>query len=383
MLLLCLCWGFQQIAIKLVAADVAPIMQIGLRSAFAALVLGVVMWRQAGWRTLTDGAAPGLMAGLLFGVEFLLVAQGLVYSTASHISVFLYTAPVFAALGLHWLLPEERLTPLQWLGVAIAFAGIAVAFLGKGDPQAASNMLLGDAMGLTAGLLWGATTVLIRKTRLSEAPASQTLFYQMVVAAVLLLAYAIATGQTGFRYSAAAVLSVSFQAVAVALTSYLAWFWLLRRYLASRLSILSFMTPLFGVSFGVLFLDEPLDAAFVLGALLVLGGILLVSGSALLRRNCAAGRAPARADGISARARPAQARRAAAPTDPSTVSAAPASTSAKPHQSWAAGRSPTNAIAPSTPTTGTASVVSEAVVALMRSLSTNHSQYAAAVPSTI
>ena len=117
MLLLCLCWGFQQIAIKLVAADVAPIMQIGLRSAFAALVLGVVMWRQAGWRTLTDGAAPaGLMAGLLFGVEFLLVAQGLVYSTASHISVFLYTAPVFAALGLHWLLPEERLTPLQWLG---------------------------------------------------------------------------------------------------------------------------------------------------------------------------------------------------------------------------------------------------------------------------
>ena len=60
------------------------------------------------------------------------------------------------------------------------------------------------------------------------------------------------------------MLSVSFQAVAVALTSYLAWFWLLRRYLASRLSILSFMTPLFGVSFGVLFLDEPLDAAFVL-----------------------------------------------------------------------------------------------------------------------
>ena len=158
-------------------------------------------------------------------------------------------------------------------------------------------MLLGDAMGLMAGLLWGATTVLIRKTALSEAPAAKTLFYQMAVAAVLLLAYAAATGQAGFRYSAAAVLSVSFQAVAVALTSYLAWFWLLRRYLASRLSILSFMTPLFGVSFGVLILDEPLDAAFVLGALLVLGGILLVSGSALLRENCAAGRAEARPRG--------------------------------------------------------------------------------------
>ena len=116
----------------------------------------------------------------------------------------------------------------------------------------------------------------------------------MAVAAVLLLAYAAATGQAGFR--AAAVLSVSFQAVAVALTSYLAWFWL-RRYLASRLSILSFMTPLFGVSFGVLILDEPLDAAFVLGALLVLGGILLVSGSRCCARNCAAGRAEARPRG--------------------------------------------------------------------------------------
>ena len=165
--------------------------------------------------------------------------------------------------------------------------------------------------------------MLIRKTRLSEAPASQTLFYQMVVAAVLLLAYAIATGQTGFRYSAAAVLSVSFQAVAVALTSYLAWFWLLRRYLASRLSILSFMTPLFGVSFGVLFLDEPLDAAFVLGALLVLGGILLVSGSALLRETARPGAlTPARADGISARA-PGRLRRAEPPRRPIPAPSAP------------------------------------------------------------
>ena len=263
------------------------------------------------------------MAGLLFGVEFLLVAQGLVYSTASHISVFLYTAPVFAALGLHWLLPEERLTPLQWLGVAIAFAGIAVAFLGKGRPAGRQQHAARRRDGLTAGLLWGATTVLIRKTRLSEAPASQTLFYQMVVAAVLLLAYAIATGQTGFRYSAAAVLSVSFQAVAVALTSYLAWFWLLRRYLASRLSILSFMTPLFGVSFGVLFLDEPLDAAFVLARCWCWAASCWSAARRCCARNCAAGAlTPARADGISARA-PGRLRRAEPPRRPIPAPSAP------------------------------------------------------------
>ncbi len=287
MLLLCVCWGFQQIAIKLVADDVAPIMQIGLRSAFAALVLAAVVWRREGAQAVRDGTAlPGLVVGLLFAGEFLFVAQGLVYTTASHMSVFLYTAPIFAALGLHWLLPEERMKPLQWLGVAIAFCGIAIAFLGKDRPEGqagAPDMLLGDAMGLLAGLLWGATTVAIRKTSLSEAAPAKTLLYQMAVAAVALLAYAAATGSDGFRYTPQALASVAFQCVVVALSSYLAWFWLLRRYLASRLSVLSFMTPLFGVSFGVLILDEPLDAAFVLGAALVLSGITLVSGAELLR----------------------------------------------------------------------------------------------------
>ena len=290
MLALCVCWGFQQIAIKLVAGDIAPIMQIGLRSTFAALVLAVVVGRAEGGRAFRDGTAlPGLIVGLLFAGEFLFVAQGLLYTTASHMSVFLYTAPIFAALGLHWLLPEERMQPLQWLGVAVAFGGIGVAFLGGGSDAASgraaagTNMLLGDAMGLAAGLLWGATTVAIRKTSLSEAAPSKTLFYQMAVASVVLLAYAAMTGQHGIRYTQAAVLSVVFQSVVVALSSYLAWFWLLRRYLASRLSILSFMTPLFGVSFGVLILDEPLDRHFVLGAVMVLAGITLVSGAGLLR----------------------------------------------------------------------------------------------------
>ncbi|BEG79387.1 hypothetical protein HBIAX_06509 [Achromobacter xylosoxidans] len=208
-------------------------------------------------------------------------------------SVFLYTAPIFTALGLHWRVPEERMAPLQWLGVAVAFGGIAVAFLGNGQPQAAaaaSNMLLGDALGLLGGLLWGATTVAIRRTALSEAAPSKTLFYQMAIAALVLLVYAAATGNAGIRYTPSAMLSVAFQSVVVALSSYLAWFWLLRRYLASRLSILSFMTPLFGVSFGVLILDEPLDGAFVVGALMVLAGISLVSGAGLLREKLRRGK---------------------------------------------------------------------------------------------
>ncbi|HYG42207.1 MAG TPA: DMT family transporter [Bordetella sp.] len=279
MMLLCLCWGFQQIAIKLVAADISPTLQIGLRSAFAAAVLACIVLRKEGWAAFADGTlVPGLIAGSLFAAEFLLVAQGLLYTTASHMSVFLYTAPIFTALGLHFTLREERLQAVQWLGVAIAFAGIALAFLGGGQQAAAPAMLLGDLLGVLAGAAWGATTVAIRKSRLSEAPATKTLLYQMVLAGVALPLFAWATGQGDPVFSPPALASLAFQALGVALFSLLVWFWLLRRYLATRLSILSFMTPLFGVAFGVLILDEPLDAAFVAGALMVMAGILIVIG---------------------------------------------------------------------------------------------------------
>ncbi|MGC8116978.1 DMT family transporter [Metapseudomonas otitidis] len=286
MLLLCIVWGFQQVSIKLVEQDVAPVLQLAIRSGIAALVLcAITLWRE-GSGAFGDGTLlPGLGVGLLFTLEFFFISEGLVRTSASHIAVFLYTAPIFAALGLHLILPEERLSPIQWLGVLVAFGGIALAFLGK--PGNAAGSLFGDALGICAAIAWGATTVLIRGSSLSEAAPVKTLFYQLGVAAVVLLAVAAATGRLGLVPSDRALLSLGFQVVVVALISYLGWFWLLRRYLASRLSMLSFMTPLFGVGFGVLVLGEPLDSSFILGGLLVLGGLLLVTGAELLRDHLA------------------------------------------------------------------------------------------------
>lgn len=286
MLLLCIVWGFQQVSIKLVEQDVAPVLQLAIRSGIAALVLGAItLWRE-GRGAFGDGTLlPGLGVGLLFTLEFFFISEGLVRTSASHIAVFLYTAPIFAALGLHLILPEERLSPVQWLGVLVAFSGIALAFLGK--PGNAAGSLFGDALGICAAIAWGATTVLIRGSSLSEAAPVKTLFYQLGVAGVVLLAVAAATGRLGLVPSDRALLSLGFQVVVVALISYLGWFWLLRRYLASRLSMLSFMTPLFGVGFGVLVLGEPLDSSFIFGGLLVLGGLLLVTGTELLRDHLA------------------------------------------------------------------------------------------------
>ncbi len=286
MLGLCLIWGVQQVVIKIAAPDIAPVMQAAARSGIAALlVAGLICWK-GGWDQVPATWRAGLLAGSLFGLEFFFIAQGLALTSAAHMSVFLYTAPIFTALGVNWLLPSERLRPLQWLGILLAFVGIAFSFAGGVSfADMDRNMLLGDACGILAGMAWGATTVVVRGSRLAEAPVTLTLFYQLMVGFIGLLLIAALSGQISHvNLTAVAVASVLFQGLVVSFFSYLVWFWLLKRYMASNLAVFSFMTPMFGVTFGVLVLKEPLGANFIAGAVLVLLGITFVSAEQWIRR---------------------------------------------------------------------------------------------------
>ncbi|MEI7703083.1 MAG: DMT family transporter [Deltaproteobacteria bacterium] len=287
MALLCALWGLQQVVIKVAAPDIAPILQVALRSGISAALVAV--WARSRGQPLGllgPALLPGLLAGALFGVEFLFVAEGLRHTTASHMAVFLYTSPVFTALGLHFTIRAERLSRLQWVGVLSSFAGIVVAFGGELLAGGiAPGALVGDLLGVAAGAAWGGSTVVVRNSALSEAPPAQTLQYQLLVGFVLLLLAAVATGQIErVTFTPLAWGSVLFQGVVISFASYLAWFWLLRRYLASRIAVFSFMTPLFGVSFGVLLLGEPVTVSFGAGALLVLAGITVVSLAGMRRR---------------------------------------------------------------------------------------------------
>jgi drug/metabolite transporter (DMT)-like permease len=280
MMLLCAIWGSQQVLIKLSAVDMATLLQMLLRSAIALpLVMALMLWH-GGWRPwLRPTWRAGGVIGAMFTLEILLIGVGLNYTTAAHMTVLLYTAPIFSALGLHLLLPSERLNLLQCLGIALCFAGIVLAFaLGRTGPEWDWRLLLGDGLALLAGVVWGATTIVLRSSSLAEAPPSLTLFYQMLMAVVLLLPYGLLSQSfTPFEWTLLSVSSLLWQSVVVSFFSFLVWFWLLSRYLANGLAAFSFMTPLFGVSFAVWILDEPITLNFVLGALLVLFGILLVS----------------------------------------------------------------------------------------------------------
>lgn len=277
MLLFCLVLGFQQVAIKGVAEDISPLVQIALRSLVAGWLVGMLAyWRGIRGSDVRQHWWPGLLVGLGFAAEFAFVAWGLTYTLASHMSVFLYTAPIFAALGLHLWVPGEQLSPRQWWGVGLAFMGMVIAMAPSGAYSI--DILIGDALGLLAGLSWAATTVVIRKTSLSEAPVELTLSYQLSVTVLLLLPVAALSGQLmSAQFTTMAVASLSFQALIISFAALMLWFTLLRRYRASQLGVFSFLGPLFGVLFGTLLLNEPLSINFVMGGGVILIGIVLVT----------------------------------------------------------------------------------------------------------
>lgn len=275
MVLLCAIWGFQQVAMKFATAEISPIMQAGLRSGLGAVL--VYAWSR--WRGIAlfarDGSLrPGLLAGLLFGFEFVFIFVGVDLTTVSRMVVFLYTAPCFTVLGLHFFVPGERMGWRQGGGVLLAFAGLVTAFIDK----AAGGSLLGDFFGVLAALFWAATTVLIRATALARVTATKVLLYQLVVSAAIMFPLSWLVGERGIGVLSAPTLwAMAYQVVIVAFASYLAWFWLLTRYLAGRLLVFSFLTPLFGVGFGMVLMGDQPSLHFFAAAAMVVGGIVLVN----------------------------------------------------------------------------------------------------------
>ncbi len=275
MVLLCAVWGLQQVAIKLASAEISPILQAGLRSALGALlVYAWARWRGIGLFAHDRSLRPGLLAGLLFGLEFVFIFVGVERTTVSRMVVFLYTAPCFTVLGLHFFVAGERMAWRQWVGVLMAFAGLVLAFIDK----ASGGSLAGDAFGVLAALFWAATTVVIRATPLAQVTATKVLLYQLGVSALVMFPLSWLVGERGIAsLSAPTLWALAYQIVVVAFLSYLAWFWLLTRYLAGRLLVFSFLTPLFGVLFGMVLMGDRPSVHFFVAAEMVVIGIVLVN----------------------------------------------------------------------------------------------------------
>src|SRR5580658_1300672 len=277
MLMLCLSWGFNQIAVKLTLPDVPPMLQAMIRSAGALPVL-LLIARMRGVRMFErDGTlGAGLFAGLLFGLEFVLLFHGLKLTSASRAVVFLYTAPFFVALGSYQFL-GERLRASQWGGLGLSFAGVALA-IGVPQPNVDANVLLGDLLIVGGGALWAATTLVVKATRLLYVPPEKALGYQAAVSVPILGFAAWISGETLTRVPGPLALTLmAYQAIWVVGLTFLIWFALVRTYSASKLSAFTFITPLFGVVASYFIMHDTLTPIFGVAAGLVMAGLYLVN----------------------------------------------------------------------------------------------------------
>ncbi|HJS33549.1 MAG TPA: DMT family transporter [Alphaproteobacteria bacterium] len=278
MLALCATWGLNQVAVKIANAGISPILQAGLRSLGAACLVWLWSALRGVPLTRSDGSlAMGLLVGLMFGVEFALIYVGLEYTSASRSVIFLYTAPFVVAIGSHRYVPGERLRALQVIGLTAAFAGVALA-VADGLTLPSRRELVGDLMVLAAGIIWGATTVVVKASRLIAISPNKTLLYQLAVSGMFLVPLSLLMTERGVFAPTALVLgSLAFQTILVAFITYLAWFWLITSYPAGRLAVFSFLTPLIGMAAGALILGERITTTLVLAAALVALGIYLVN----------------------------------------------------------------------------------------------------------
>lgn len=287
LVLLCAIWGLQQVTVKLaVGGGLPPIAQAAMRSVLAgSCLLAWTGWRRGGrgivaLLRIDRGFWPGLLAAVLFAGEFLALYPGLRLTSASRGVLFLYTSPFFVALGAHLLIPGERLRPRQAVGLLVAFAGVGVAFAdgllsvhASGDPR-------GDALCLLGGILWAATTLLVKRSPvLSHTEPGRVLMFQLGGSVPLLALASWLAGET-LRLAAVspvAWLSLGYSGMVVAFASYLGWFWLVLAYPAGRLAPFTFLTPLFGILAGALALHETVGATLLLGAAGVAAGLYLLN----------------------------------------------------------------------------------------------------------
>jgi drug/metabolite transporter (DMT)-like permease len=220
----------------------------------------------------------GVAIGVLFGFDFLFLYLGPVFTNASRAVIFLYTHPLWVALGAHFLLQGDRLTPAKGLGLILAFCGLLSVFW-SGTATLGQLYWLGDLLEVAAAICWAATTIYIKKF-IWNRPIThyQTLFCQLFFSVpTLLVASLVLEWGSPVNPDMVAVSALAYQTVIVAFFSYILWFWMIHHFAVSRLAAFTFLAPLFGVILSGALLGEPLPILLWIGLVLVASGIYLVN----------------------------------------------------------------------------------------------------------
>ena len=267
--------AFNQVVIAVVNDGLQPVFFAALRSAGAVICLGLwFLLRGRSFGLRRENLAGGLLLGGFFAFEFILLFIALDLTTVSRASINFYTMPLWLALLGHWLIPGEKITRTKATGQLLAFAGVAIAILYRGQGGKAS--LLGDLLALAAAIGWAALAV-VAKTMLKDVAPDRQLLWQVTVSAPILFLAAPFFGPFIRDLAPIHLWGLAFQIVVVVTLGFAMWLWLLSTYPAATVAAFSFLSPVFGVLFGWALLDEKIGAPILMALVLVAAGLVLIN----------------------------------------------------------------------------------------------------------
>jgi len=276
-LFLAFLWGGNAIAVKIGLQQFAPLASAGARFLIAMILIGVwASWQGISLKPKPHELMPLFLMGLLFVSQMIFFNCGTHLTHAGRAAVMINTHPLFVALLAHVIVPGDRLTWAKALGLALAFAGILTVF---GDNLLGENrgQLTGDLLILASAFQLGLTTVLTSRL-VQHIDPHRLLLSQMCFGVPLFFLFSgIFEGKAGYGFSWPALLAILYQGVVVGGFCFVAWTTVLKQYSPSRLAVLFFTTPLWGIALGNLFLAEPITMGLGFGTTLVASGIYIVS----------------------------------------------------------------------------------------------------------
>lgn len=268
-------FGLNQVVVKVSNGGFQPVFLAALRSVGAGVVL--LIWMRARGISIRLPRASmlfGVIAGVLFAVEFSLLFTALDLTTVSRSSIIFYSMPVWLALVAHFVLAGERLSGTRLIGLALAMAGV---FLALADRDSGQASFWGDVLSLFAAFCWAAIALVVRVTPLSTVPAEQQLLWQLVISAPILLLMSLFYGPLIRDLQFIHIAGLLYQIIAIASFGFLAWFWLIKIYPASSVASFSFLSPVFSVLLGWLLLGEDVALSIWLALALVASGLYLIN----------------------------------------------------------------------------------------------------------
>ena len=279
LVMVCFLWGTNAVSIRISNQGIPPLLAAALRSVLAAGLLPLyARFKGQAFLMPRGEKIHGMVIGFLFGMDFLFLYWGIAFTTASRSTIFLYTHPFWVALGAHFVVQGDRLTPAKVLGLGMAFAGVLAVF-GARSAELPPGYWIGDLMEVAAAIFWGATTLYIKRI-VQQKPIThyQTLFAQLFYSVpVLGLGSLIFEGGKELSLSGPILAAFAFQVFVIAFFSYVLWFWMIIQFPVSKLTAFTFLAPLFGVIMGSVLLSEPVAPLVWLGMALVGGGIYVIN----------------------------------------------------------------------------------------------------------